>query len=147
MLMELYDYEFKTIHHQQKWDCIISNTFENMELYYRKQFSMQRLLSYFRKAFHITPAIIKSTNEESLYSKKLLAIYLLAKYSKESFEVIAKEFSISVDTVSFISINRALSSLYRDEIKLFFRQFEEDYLYDRKTSLAFVESMERGLNV
>ncbi len=139
--MIYYDYKFKTIQSQQKWDCIINNTFENMELYHRKQFSMQRLLSYFRKAFKITPATIKDTDEEHLYSKKLLAIYLLSKYSQDSFEVIAHEFSISLDTVSLISSNYTLSELYSDDIRLFFKQFEEDYLLDMKTTLALMEKI------
>ena len=144
-MMIFYDYVFKTTKFQQKWNNIISYTFENMELYYRKQLSMQRLLSYFRRAFHITPTTIKRSNDEKLFSKKLLAIYLLTKYSNESFEDIAKEFYISLETLEFIAKNRALSSLYIDDIRLFFKQFEEDYIYEMKALLAFEEKLSLDL--
>ena len=59
------------------------NTFENMELYYRKQFSMQDLVCYFEEAFSIPWKALTVDRIDSLYEEKLLAIYLLTKYSKE----------------------------------------------------------------
>ncbi len=98
-----YDYRFQTEEHNNTWRCITTHTFENMELYFRKQFSMNRLLSHFTKAFHIAPITLKNSKEDKHYEKKMLAIYLLCKYSKEGFETIAEEFHISVDTVEMIS--------------------------------------------
>ena len=137
MGMMYYDYKFKSEEYQNAWRCILSNTFENMELYFRKQFSINRFLSHFKKAFHIAPITLKNSTKDKHYEKKMLAIYLLSKYSKESFEMIAKEFHISVETVKLISTNSAYKISFQDEIKLFFKQFEDDYLADRKSSLAF----------
>ena len=136
-----YAYHFKTEKYNNSWRCITTHTFENMELYFRKQFSMNRLLSYFRKAFHIAPVTLKNSTEDKYYEKKMLAIYLLCKYSKESFQMIAEEFHISVETVILISANSTCRTSFQDKIKLFFKQFEDDYLEDRKSSLAFRESV------
>ena len=141
MGMMYYKYEFQTTQKQQQWDCILSHTFENMELYYRKQFSMQRLLSHFRRAFHVTPAALKDSLNEHLYDKKLLAIYLLTKYSEEDFEFIADEFNISLDIVDFINEHHFFASIYEDNIRVFFKQFEEDYLINQKNKLAFIEKV------
>ena len=43
--MFYYDYEFKTKIFQDIWQCVIMHTFENMELYYRKQLSVQGVFS------------------------------------------------------------------------------------------------------
>ena len=74
------NHKFKSDKYIKTWQCIVSNTFENMELFYRKQFTMQRLLSYYRKAFHIAPITLKNCTDDRYYEKKLLAIYLLTKY-------------------------------------------------------------------
>lgn len=142
MGMMFYDYEFKSEEYRNTWRCILNNTYENMELNYRKQFSMQGLLSYFKKAFGITPITIKNSTDDSQYQYKILAVYLLTKYSKETFEYIANEFHISVDTVTSIDANSSNREIFQDEIKLFFKQFEEDYIYGEKSSLAFRESLE-----
>ena len=139
MGMVFYDYKFKSEEYQNSWRCIINKPFENMELYYRKQFSMQRLLGYFKKAFGITPITIKTTKADKHYRSKLLAIYLLTKYSEEDFEVIANEFNISLETVNLIYTNNSYKINFQEDIKLFFKQFEDDYLMDRKQSLALQE--------
>ncbi len=136
-----YNYQFKTQEYNNSWRCITTHTFENMELYYRKQFSMNRLLSYFKKAFHIAPITLKDSQKNEHYEKKMLAIYLLGKYSKESSQTIAEEFYISIETVKLIITNSAYKTNFQDEIKLFFKQFEDDYLADRKSSLAFQEDI------
>ena len=137
-----YDYKFKTQKYQNSWRCIQIHTFENMELYFRKQFSMQKLLSNFRKVFHIAPITLKNSTEDKYYRYKLLAIYLLTKYSKESFENIAIEFKISIKTVILIFSNNRYQMTFDDEIKLFFKHLEDDYLYDRKSTLALQERLE-----
>ena len=142
MGMMFYDYEFNSVKYQDAWECILKYRFESMELYYRKQFSMSRLLSHFKKAFKIAPITIKNSTEKALYKHKTLAIYLLTKYSKEEFKVISKEFHISLETINQISSN---NTYFQDEIKLFFKQFEDDFLMERKSSLAFQESIEKAL--
>jgi len=141
-----YDYKFKTQKYQNSWRCIQTHTFENMELYFRKQFSTQRLLSNFRKTFNIAPITLKNSTEDKHYRYKLLAIYLLTKYSKESFENIAIEFKISIETVILIFSNNTYQMTFNDEIKLFFKQLEEDYLYDRKSTLALQERLEIAIS-
>jgi len=141
-----YDYTFESIDKQNAWRCILNNTFESMELYYRKQFSMPKLLSYFKKAFRITSITLKKSTDDALYKHKLLGIYLLVKYSQEEFEIIAKEFNTSLETINLISSNNIYRITYRDEIRVFFKQFENDYLIDRKSSLAFQESVELAIS-
>jgi len=136
-----YNYRFQTEEYNNSWRCITTHTFENMELCFRKQFSMTRLLSHFKKAFHIAPITLKNSQEDKHYEKKMLAIYLLCKYSEESFETIAGEFHISVDTVEMIATNNTYKINFENDIKLFFKQFEADYLEGRKSSLAFSESL------
>ena len=136
----IYDYEFKSKEYQDNWESILNNRFESMELHYRKQFTMPRLLSYFKIAFEITPITLKKNTDDNLYRYKLLAIYLLTKYSNEDFEVIAKEFNISLITMNLIDGNNTYGLVFQNEIKLFFKQFEEDYLIEKKESLALKES-------
>jgi len=140
--MLFYDYKFQSETYQNIWISIVSHRFESMELYYRKQLSMQRLLSYFRRAFKIAPITLKTSTKDADYKYKLLALYLLTKYSHETFEVISEAFNISVETLQLISANDTYNSTFEDEIKLFFKQFEEDFLLDRKSALAFSESVE-----
>jgi len=140
-----YDYEFNSAKYQNAWECILKHRFESMELYYRKQFSMSRLLSHFKKAFKIAPITIKNSTEKALYKHKTLAIYLLTKYSKDEFKVISKGFHISLETIKQISSNSTYRTTFQDEIKLFFKQFEDDFLMERKSSLAFQESIEKAL--
>ena len=136
-----HDYRFQTEEYNNTWRCITTYTFENMELYFRKQFSMNRLLSHFTKAFHIAPITLKDSQKNEHYEKKMLAIYLLGKYSKESSQTIAEEFYISIETVELIFTNSAYKTNFQDKIKLFFKQFEADYLADRKSSLAFQDEI------
>jgi len=60
--------------------------------------------------------------------------------------VIAEAFNISVETLQLISANDTYSSVFRDDIKLFFKQFEEEFLVDRKSALALSESVELALS-
>lgn len=141
MGMMYYDYEFQSVDNQNRWDCIINNTFENMQLYYRKQLSMLSLLIYFKKAFKITPITLKNSIDDKYYRYKILAIYLLTKYSNEDFEDVAKEFHISLETVYLIASNSAYAKTFQNDIKLFFKQFEDDFLVSQKSSLAFAEKL------
>ena len=141
MGMMFYDYKFKTEVYRIQWSSVSSNTFEHMELYYRKQLPISRVMSFYRKVFHIAPATVKNYTDDKLYRYKILAIYLLTKYSKESFETIAKEFHTSVDTVRLIDSNSMYAKTFLDEIKEFFKQFENDFLESQKSSLAFMEKI------
>jgi hypothetical protein len=142
MGMMYHDYKFKSEEFQNSWRCLTTHTFENMELYFRKQFSMTRLLSHFKKSFGIAPITLKNSTNDDMYKNRFLAIYLLTKYSKEDFTTIAKEFHISEDTVKLIFANDTYKQVFQDDVKLFFKQFEEDYLIERKSSLAFNENMQ-----
>ena len=44
MGMLYYDYKFKDKQMQDQWDDIVNNTIQYMQLYYRKQLSMTKLL-------------------------------------------------------------------------------------------------------
>ena len=145
MGMMFYNYKFKTEVYRIQWSSVSSNTFEHMELYYRKQLPVSRVMSLFKKAFHIAPVTVKNSTNDKLYRYKILAIYLLTKYSKESFETIAKEFHISVDTVKLIDSNTMYAKAFKDEIKEFFKQFEDDFLESQKSSLAFKEKLELAI--
>jgi len=136
-----HDYEFKTVESKNAWRCIINNTFKNMELYYRRQMSMRGVMSIFRRTFKIAPVTIKNTTEDRYYRYKILAIYLLTKYSQEKFETIAKEFNVKEETVELIATNRSNEHNFEDDIKLFFKTIEDDYLLERKSALSFKEKI------
>jgi len=136
-----YDYEFKTAECKNTWKCLKNNTFENMELYYRKQMSMSGVMSIFRKTFKIAPVTIKNTTEDKYYKYKILAIYLLTQYSQEKFEIIAKEFHVSLETIQLIATNKSYALSFKDNIKSFFKTIEDDYLCERKSVLAFSEEL------
>lgn len=120
MSIMYHNYRFQTQEYQNSWRCIQTHTFENMELYFRKQLSMQRLLSNFKKVFQITPVTLKNSTQDQYYKHKLLAIYLLSKYSKETFNEIAIEFKTSADIVLLISSNDTYRASFLTDIKLFF---------------------------
>jgi len=139
--MLYHDYNFKIKEYQDIWNSILENRFESMELYFRKQFSIQRLLSYFKKAFGITPITIKNSIKDEHKRYRILAIYLLVKYSKEDFKYTAEQFHIALDVVENINLDKKYRLIFEKDIKLFFKQFEEDYILEQKSSLAFRESM------
>jgi hypothetical protein len=135
------NYRFKNVENQKIWQCIYQNTFESMELYYRKQFNMRQLLSNFRKAFHIAPVTLKNSQKQEHLRLQNLAIYLLTKYSKESHTTISKEFKVSMETVNQLSSDNKYQRIFQDDIKMFFKNFEDSYLLERKSSMAFSEEM------
>lgn len=139
-----YDYQFKTQKYQSKWRDILENTFTHMEHTYRKNkdLPMSGVLSRFKKVFGITPKTLKDSTDNALYRYKMLAIYLLVKYSKESFETIAREFHITVETVEEIDSNEMYFKLFEEEIKKYFNSFKEDYLLNLRSVLAFEEQAE-----
>jgi len=137
---------FKSEEYQNSWRCIMCNTFENMELYYRKQFYMQDLVCYFEEAFSIPWKALTVDRIDSLYEEKLLAIYLLTKYSKEDFKIIADEFNISLETVNSIYTNNTFKTTFMNDVKLFFKQLESDYLNKKQSSLEWKEFYEIPLS-
>jgi len=145
--MIYYNYEFKTKEYQERWRDLLTHTFENMELYYRKQLSMRSLLSHFRKAFKIAPITLKTSKKDEHYKDKLFALYLLTKYSNTSFKEIADEFFISVKTVESISSNEFYALTFQDDIRFYFKSFEMDYLEERRSSLAFQESVIQKMSI
>jgi len=147
MGMIYYNYEFKTKEYQEKWKCLTTYTFENMELYYRKQLSIRSVLSHFKKAFNIAPITLKTSKKDEHYRYKLLALYLLSKYSDAKFEDIASEFKTSVKTVNLISSTELYVFIFQKDIKFYFKSFEVDFLEDRKSSLAFQESIMQKISI
>jgi len=137
---------FKSEEFQNSWRCIMYNTFENMELYYRKQFSMKELVYYYEKAFSIPWRALTVEQLDSLHEEKLLTIYLLTHYSKEDFKIIANEFHISLGTVNILYTNRIFRTTFQDDIKLFFKQFESDYLNEKQSLLEWKEFYEIPLS-
>lgn len=133
------DYEFISEEYQNYWRCITTHTYESMELYYRKQLTMRSLLSLFRQAFHIAPITLKNTKENKYYHFKLLAIYLLTKYSNADFSDIAKEFHIDEETVRLIHNNSTYQNTFLDDIKRFFKEIEDTFLSARKVDLGLKE--------
>ena len=138
--------EFRSIEYQNSWRCITCNTFENMELYYRKFFSMKEVLNYFETVFDLHIEVLFDSNIIYFEEDKLLLIYLLTKYSKEDFQVIANKFNISLDTVKLITGNSSFKIVFQDDIKLFFKQFESDYLIFKEQSLQWEEFLEVPLS-
>jgi len=138
--MIYYDYNFKTKEYQDIWNSILENRFESMEFYFRKQFSMQRLLSYFKKAFSITPVTIKTSTKNEHKKYRILAIYFLVKYSKEDFKYIAEQFHMALNDFENINLDKKYRLIFEEDIKLFFKELEENFLYDRRSTLAFSES-------
>lgn len=128
---------FTSIEYQNSWRCIVCNTFEHMELYYRKRLSKQELFSAFEKAFTMPESAIVAGGASNVYEYKLLAIYLLTKYSKEDFKIIADEFNISLETVNLIHSNNTFKTNYQDDIKLFFDQFASSFLTKKKESMEW----------
>ena len=147
MGMIYYNYEFKTKKYQERWKCLTTHTFENIELYYRKQLSMRSVLSHFRKAFKIAPITLKTSKNDKYYRDKLLALYLLSKYSNAKFEEIASEFNISVKTVESISSTELYVLTFQKDIRFYFKSFEVDFLEEKKSSLAFQESIMQKISI
>lgn len=132
--------ELKTQEQKDRWNYILEHRFESMELYYRNVLSMSKLLSIFRRVFKVAPITIKNSKEDDkYYNKKLFAIYLLTKYSKSLTEDIAKEFHMSSDIVANIAIDNTYKKDLIEDIKLFFKGFEGEYLEQIKSELLFKE--------
>ena len=78
-----YNYEFKSSKYQELWKDELENTISNMQKYYKNRMSLNGILSRFKKVFHITPITLKTDLSENKRYLRILAIYLLLKYSSE----------------------------------------------------------------
>ena len=78
-----YNYEFKSSKYQELWKDELENTISNMQKYYKNRMSLNGILSIFKKVFHITPITLKTDLSENKRYLRILAIYLLLKYSSE----------------------------------------------------------------
>ena len=78
-----YDYEFKSLKYQELWKNELEDTISNMQKYYKNRMSLNGILSRFKKVFHITPITLKTDLSENKRYLRILAIYLLLKYSFE----------------------------------------------------------------
>jgi len=62
-------------------------------------------------------------------------------------EEIAKEFHTSIHNVHLIASSKRYITSNQEQIKWFFKQIEDDYLEERKSSFAFFESIEIKFNI
>ena len=83
-----YNYEFKSSKYQELWKDELENTISNMQKYYKNRMSLNGILSIFKKVFHITPITLKTDLSENKRYLRILAIYLLLKYSSEKNKII-----------------------------------------------------------
>ncbi|WP_434581559.1 hypothetical protein MLC52_05425 [Sulfurimonas sp. NW15] len=107
---------------------------------------MRQVLSRFRKAFKIAPATLKEPTKDEHYKYKMLVIYLLTKYSHEEYAFIAKEFHATIETIELIALDTNYDKMFEEERKLFFREFEDEYLLDVKTTLSLQEKVMLNIN-
>jgi hypothetical protein len=136
------DYKFKSSKYQELWKRELENTIPNMQKYYKNRMTLDAILSRFKKVFHITPITLKTDLYENKGYLRTLAIYLLLEYSFEEKEKIALEFQINPnELVQFGNINID----FKNDIKAFFEYFKNDYLIERKSTLAFQEDI--SLNI
>lgn len=106
-----YNYEFKSSKYQELWKDELENSISNMQKYYKNCMSLNAILSIFKKVFHITPIILKTDLSENKRYLRILAIYLLLKYSCEKKDKIALEFQINpIDLEKFEDIDATFTN-------------------------------------
>ena len=136
------DYEFKSPKYKKLWENEFKNTIFNMQRYYKNRMSLNKILSIFKKVFHITPITLKTDLFQNRRYLRTLVIYLLLEYSFEEKEEIVHEFQITLnELVQFENIDID----FTNDINAFFEYFKNDYLIERKSNLAFQEEIELNL--
>ena len=118
------NYEFKSPKYKKLWENELENAIPNMQEYYKNRMSLNKILSIFKKVFHITPITLKTDLSSNRSYLRRLAIYLLLEYSFEEKEKIAHEFQMNPnELVQFENIDVGFSN----DIKTFFEYFKNDY--------------------
>ena len=136
------DYEFKSPKYKKLWENELENTISNMQRYYKNRMSLNKILSIFKKVFHITPITLKTDLSQNRRYLRTLVIYLLLEYSFEEKEKIVHEFQITLnELVQFENIDID----FTNDINAFFEYFKNDYLIERKSNLAFQEEISLNL--
>ena len=147
--MKLFDdYAFQTDEYKKRWQSVLDNRFEYMKQHYKNKLPDVRIMILFRRAFSITPKAIKEASVSPTPREKLLAIYLVVKYSALPLLSIAEDFHVSVDTVKKIGGDKAYIQKFEEDEQKFLQDLEDDFLALQKRDyaleeLAFLEK-ERG---
>ena len=86
------NYELKSPKYKKLWENELENAIPNMQEYYKNRMSLNKILSIFKKVFHITPITLKTDLSQNRRYLRTLAIYLLFDYSCKEKDKIAHEF-------------------------------------------------------
>ncbi len=136
------NYEFKSPKYKKLWENELENAIPNMQEYYKNRMSLNKILSIFKKVFHITPITLKTDLSQNRRYLRTLAIYLLFEYSCKEKDKIAHEFQINLnELVQFENIDID----FTNDINTFFEYFKNEYLIERKSNLAFQEEISLNL--
>lgn len=134
--MKLFDdYVFQTDEYKKRWQSLLDNRFKYMKQHYKNKLPDVRIMILFRRAFSITPKAIKEASDSPVSREKLVAIYLMVKYSKEPFSNIAEDFHVSVDTVTMIGRQKT----YEEDEQKFLQELEDGFLATQKRNYALEE--------
>ena len=139
--MIYYDFKFESQKYQELWEDELQNTIQNMQTYYKNRLSMNRILSIFKKVFHVIPITLKTDKSPEMEYFRTLALYILVQYSSESKKEIAKEFQINPNELEYFDKTESINMKMLTDTKTFFEYFKKDYLIERKSTLAFQEEM------
>jgi len=135
-MMKLFDdYVFQTDEYKKRWQSLLDNRFKYMKQHYKNKLPDVRIMILFRRAFSITPKAIKEASDSPVSREKLVAIYLMVKYSKEPFSNIAEDFHVSVDTVTMIGRQKT----YEEDEQKFLQELEDGFLATQKRNYALEE--------
>lgn len=142
MGLQYLNYEFKSPKYKKLWENELENTIPNMQRYYKNRMSLNKILSIFKKVFHITPITLKTDLSENRRYLRTLAIYFLLEYCVEEKEKITHDFQVTPnELVQFKNIDID----FVNDINAFFEYFKNDYLIERKSNLAFQEEISLNL--
>ena len=136
-----HDYKFKSPKYKNFWEDELQNTIQNMQIQYKNRLSINRVLSIFKKVFHVIPITLKTDKSPEMGYLRTLVLYILVQYSSESKEKIAKEFQINPNELEDFDKIESINIEMLSGTKIFFEYFKEDYLIERKSTLAFQEEM------
>ena len=139
--MMYHNYEFKNLKYKKLWEYELQNTITNMQIHYKNNLSMNKVLSIFKKVFHITPVTLKTDKSSKMKYLRTLVFYILIHYSYVSKEKIAQEFQISLNDLEDFENTESISTKILTDTKTFFEYIKEDYLSERKNVLAFQDEI------
>jgi hypothetical protein len=86
------------------------------------------ILSHFKHCFNITPIALKNPKLFQYKDLRLLALYILCHYSKDSWEKTALDFNISIGELTKIAEYEDMPQRYSKEFDLFFKEIFTSYV-------------------